>query len=342
MVKRKSERKREQLERVLKRDNHVCGKHASGCLETINSDPSPDHIIPRSYFNILPHKQARRFNHDWNVQPMHKNCNDMRGGQMLEYPKYHCPCHFVYVDGSGALYALGIRGVTEYMSKWEVQKIQDSVFGESGEIHFVSGQFAKDRYGVSVGIRKKGIGHVLLNIHQAERDAFNFNQALRVGLVSAFASQLRARLGVTDFPVLCPATTLEVRRRVTDELIPPHVLREMSEVPVGNHLLLWIRLHGIRLDGVRTGMDIRLPFDVLDPERRFLLVKYREEGTPLLIKRVAVFNGVIKPGGHTGAKIASIFSRPDVSWGAVQSWPSIEQIQERVKRQRTRFWSCEL
>ena len=92
---------RKRLSYLLYRDEDHCGIHVGGCGMGIRKRPdaSEDHIFTRSFFkdredNIKPSDYNKR----WNCQPMHKECNGKRGGQIYGFPLFICSCHWLQID----------------------------------------------------------------------------------------------------------------------------------------------------------------------------------------------------------------------------------------------------
>ena len=92
---------RTQLTRLLKRDENLCGIHIGGCGHNIRNraDATVDHIFTRSFFkdremDIKP----QYYNKDWNCQPMHRECNNIRGGQIAGFPLFVCKCHWLKIE----------------------------------------------------------------------------------------------------------------------------------------------------------------------------------------------------------------------------------------------------
>ena len=92
--------RRTQLSRLLKRDGYRCGIHFGGCGEGALSraDGSVDHIFTRSFFGDREGSiTAKDYNRDWNCQPMHRECNTKRGGQIYGFPVFNCVCHWLQI-----------------------------------------------------------------------------------------------------------------------------------------------------------------------------------------------------------------------------------------------------
>ena len=63
-------------------------------------DRSRDHVMPRAfYLNPAFGADSKAINGDWNLQVMHKHCNEKRGGLIQGLPCFQCPCHYYRVIG---------------------------------------------------------------------------------------------------------------------------------------------------------------------------------------------------------------------------------------------------
>ena len=80
------------LTRLLPRDNYLCGIHVSGCGKPIRNkkDATVDHIFTKSFFKDREDGvEPKHYNKDWNLQPMHQECNNDRHGQIYGFPLFH-------------------------------------------------------------------------------------------------------------------------------------------------------------------------------------------------------------------------------------------------------------
>ena len=94
-----------QLSRLLRRDGSLCGVHHGGCGQRINAkkEGSVDHIFPQAFFRQRETGVKRaQFNENWNCQPMHKKCNNVRKGQVWGFPVFLCTCHWLQVEPNDA------------------------------------------------------------------------------------------------------------------------------------------------------------------------------------------------------------------------------------------------
>lgn len=90
------------LRQIMNRDNARCGIHSKGCLGPIERGAkegqraTQDHIIPEAYG--LKRTANHILQNNWNLQPMHRECNQARKGQVLGIIEFQCNCHGSYVD----------------------------------------------------------------------------------------------------------------------------------------------------------------------------------------------------------------------------------------------------
>ena len=122
--KNKAMNNRRRLSRLLHRDNYLCGIHIDGCGSKIPSraEASLDHIFTRSFFKDREEGiTGADYNRDWNCQPMHKECNTKRGGQIYGFPLFTCTCHWLQIDRTPAGHVLTLHyGTDESHSEYTV------------------------------------------------------------------------------------------------------------------------------------------------------------------------------------------------------------------------------
>ena len=65
------------------------------------TEASRDHMIPQAFTAFLSPRKKAEFNADWNLQPIHKTCNERRRGQFAgNWPLFTCRCHYLQIaDG---------------------------------------------------------------------------------------------------------------------------------------------------------------------------------------------------------------------------------------------------
>ena len=85
-------------QRVAHRDDKICGIHLGGCMTSIQGKSTLDHILPQSLIPAF-RLNSQEFNKDWNLQPMHPECNVNRGGTIRGLPCFQCACHYYEVVG---------------------------------------------------------------------------------------------------------------------------------------------------------------------------------------------------------------------------------------------------
>lgn len=113
---------RKRRSHLLRRDSKLCGIHLGGCREPIRTrtDATIDHIITQSFFNERKDWMTPEyFNDDWNLQPMHRTCNQRRGGQIYGFPSFACFCHWLRIDKTpnGHILILRYKTDREVLSK---------------------------------------------------------------------------------------------------------------------------------------------------------------------------------------------------------------------------------
>ena len=65
------------------------------------AEASLDHILTKSFFKDREDSvRPKDYNKDWNLQPMHQQCNHERGGQIHGFPLFTCSCHWLQIDGT--------------------------------------------------------------------------------------------------------------------------------------------------------------------------------------------------------------------------------------------------
>ena len=84
--------------RVAHQDDKICGIHLGGCMTSIQGKSTLDHILPQSLIPAF-RLNSQEFNKDWNLQPMHPECNVERGGAIHGLPCFQCACHSYQVVG---------------------------------------------------------------------------------------------------------------------------------------------------------------------------------------------------------------------------------------------------
>ena len=99
MDKRRNNNRREPLRVTTQRDKNICGIHVGGCGQLVQpGDGNQDHIIPQSFFKHLePHMELPNHHESWNLQLMHKTCNENLGGHVHGWPNYQCSCHYLQI-----------------------------------------------------------------------------------------------------------------------------------------------------------------------------------------------------------------------------------------------------
>ena len=168
--------KKLQLGRVLKRDSGTCGVHIGGCGRALPTRKSAtrDHIIPESFISFMPADRKRDFNEDWNIQPMCPKCNnEVRGGQMADWPLFKCQCHYLQIGKSGGMYIHERTGVKERKHLLEERGTGD---GTSGLFLAARLPGTGNNVGFSKEQKMRG-GHILVPVPKHSRGALQLVRA---------------------------------------------------------------------------------------------------------------------------------------------------------------------
>lgn len=104
--------KRRKLNRLLlKRDGDLCGPHIGGCGKKAcsNSETDLDHIFSQAFFRDTKALDPWEYDESWNVQRMHKVCNnETKVGFLSGFPVFKCKCHWLQIRECGGKYALEV------------------------------------------------------------------------------------------------------------------------------------------------------------------------------------------------------------------------------------------
>ena len=105
-------RQRRELDKLLaQKDGQVCGIHIGGCGKETHSrsETDLDHIFPQAFFRDTKVLHPREYDKLWNLQRMHKSCNnETKGGFLFGFPVFKCVCHWLQIKHSNGKYALEI------------------------------------------------------------------------------------------------------------------------------------------------------------------------------------------------------------------------------------------
>lgn len=130
--------KRKTLDRLLiKRDGYICGPHVGGCGKQACSDTETniDHIFPQAFFRDTKALAPEKYNSPWNVQRMHKACNnEAKGGFVFGFPEFKCKCHWLQIRKRGSEYALEVSYKPSDNGPYRVVVVPFSKFSVGGEI----------------------------------------------------------------------------------------------------------------------------------------------------------------------------------------------------------------
>ena len=188
----------QRLSRLLPRDSHLCGIHVGGCGKRIRNrtEATVDHIFTQSFFKDRADSvRPQDYNKDWNLQPMHQQCNGERAGQIYGFPLFACACHWLQIDKTPKGHVLELHhriGKDETVSPVSTEK-HNFVFNSIS-----TGKFAAELGGATeveiggvwsmghVGPGKKGItgkgqlGHAFPRISPDEVQQFNRLEIQRI------------------------------------------------------------------------------------------------------------------------------------------------------------------
>ena len=187
-----SRAKRRRKSTVRKRDSSLCGIHLGGCgNEICNGQPyDVDHIIPRSYFELLDGERKRQFESPWNLQPMHRECHERnRTGQIWTFPTFQCECHSLQIENR----VLYLRYNGEFVCAiWdEILDREISIaglgrakiqrFGHVGSPRHKPGRYT---HGEAVGASAHFTGHSLPSMSDEQIQEFNTFENNRINGVA--------------------------------------------------------------------------------------------------------------------------------------------------------------
>ena len=111
------------------------------------ADASLDHIFTQSFFkdreeSITP----TDYNREWNSQPMHKQCNNKRAGQIYGFPVFTCSCHWLQIDSTSQGHVLTLHYRTnESKSEYTVVTEKHNFVTEN----ISTGKFSAELGGIS-------------------------------------------------------------------------------------------------------------------------------------------------------------------------------------------------
>ena len=96
--------------RLVGRDGYVCGAHVGGCgMDCLGPDADLDHVIPQAFFRDTKALNSKQYDSLWNVQRMHKGCNnEAKGGFLAGFPVFKCECHWLQIRERDGQYALEV------------------------------------------------------------------------------------------------------------------------------------------------------------------------------------------------------------------------------------------
>ena len=172
--------KRKTLDRLLiRRDGYTCGSHLGGCgMEACSSTETDiDHIFPQAFFRDTRVLHPRQYDSPWNVQRMHKACNnEAKGGFVFGFPEFKCKCHWLEIRKRGSEYALEISYNPPDGDVYRVVVVPYGKFDVGGEV--------SDPKGLLPGNEE----HVVAAFIRAPPDRKMSISSITVDVEAAFAS----------------------------------------------------------------------------------------------------------------------------------------------------------
>jgi len=187
---------RVQLRRIMKRDDGVCGAHIDGCGRSLRSaqDAEVGHMVHRSFFKYFSPAEKTDFNADWNCQPECPRCNDLRRGQLDDWPLYKCRCHYLQVSrksdkatveihettaGSKRVHVLG-KPDTDPARRIPGRVVWSHPWGPVLAFNFRASRLPPDGMGKGFS-QSLGAGHRLSMVYFWQISAFNWFERVRIG-----------------------------------------------------------------------------------------------------------------------------------------------------------------
>ena len=195
---------RQQRSKLLRRDDRKCGIHLGGCGKPIESRSqcSGDHIVPEVLFEALA-PSPTEFDHNWNHQPMHTECNrtksDRLQGRTLtdlevattigaktpdDWPRFECTCHYLQII-EGGMYVCTKRPISPGQHLLCPNVVKDFGDQDRQDAILVPGRITGPKGTPLVGystLNNSTIGFVLPSFSPRRVQGFNIMEARRVGL----------------------------------------------------------------------------------------------------------------------------------------------------------------
>ena len=187
--------------KAWRRDNKRCSVHLGGCGELIefnNSGNTGDHIVPSALFEAIA-PNPDEFNTEWNVQPMHSECNrnkkDRLAGRPLseleaaitvgtvtpdDWPRFECKCHYLRI-AEGGMYVCTKKPLNPRKHLLYPNVVKDFGDEDRQDAILVIGYITDTKVGYS-NMSKERIGYLLPSFSPKRVVGFNIMEAQRVGL----------------------------------------------------------------------------------------------------------------------------------------------------------------
>ena len=146
------------------------------------ADATVDHIFTRSFFKDREKRvKPEDYNRDWNCQPMHHECNNLRRGQIYGFPLFLCGCHRLSIVRMAKGHILFLHYGPENIS-YPVSSAKNNFVLPNPSWGQVSAVWSMGTVGPGKkGITGKGnLGHALPRISPDEVTEFNRLELKRV------------------------------------------------------------------------------------------------------------------------------------------------------------------
>ena len=176
-------KKRTQRQRILKRDNKLCGIHMGGCGQPIKEgeECNIDHIVPKAFFSKVAKNRIAEFNKDWNCQPMHVRCNDGKAFRLSGWPRFSCKCHYLQIC-DGDLYICTKDNIGKDRHRFLKNIVSNS--NDRVDARIIIGSSSGKGGKNIVGYWEDRFGYLLPGIAPSQVELFNLTERTRVGLPS--------------------------------------------------------------------------------------------------------------------------------------------------------------
>ena len=136
-----------------------------------------DHIFPQAFFRDTKVLRPRDYDSLWNVQRMHKACNnEAKGGFVFGFPVFKCKCHWLQIRKRDSEYALEVSYNPPDGDVHRVVVVPYGKFDVGGEVSDPKGLLPRNEE------------HVVAAFIQAPPDRGMSISSITVDVEAAFAS----------------------------------------------------------------------------------------------------------------------------------------------------------